>query len=85
MRSADAIELLDVRAFITTMDFGGELYHMYVRGDREDIACETIEAEVQGTTLNFRIAGKHKSQPQGKPWVHDYSYSGRFLVHWTDS
>ena len=85
MRNADAIELLDVRAFITTRSFGGELFHMYERGDREEIECEAIEAEIQGSTLTFRVTGKHKSQPEGKPWTHDYTYSGHFLVHWTDA
>ena len=85
MRSADAIELLDVRAFITTRTFGGELFHMYARGDREDIACEAIEAEVQGMTLTFRVTGRRRSQPEGKPWTHDYTYSGHFLVHWADA
>jgi hypothetical protein len=85
MRSADAIELLDVRAFITTREFGGELFHLYERGDREDIECEALEAEVQGTTLAFRVTGTRKSQPKREPWVHDYCYNGGFLVHWTDT
>ena len=41
MRNADAIELLDVRAFITTRSFGGELFRIYERGDREEMECET--------------------------------------------
>jgi hypothetical protein len=85
MRSADAIELLDVRAFITIRAFGGELFHIYERGDREEMECEAIEAEIQGTTLTFRVTGRRRSQPEGKPWTHDYTYSGHFLVHWTDA
>ena len=85
MRKADAIELLDVRVFIKTRAFGGELFHDYERGDREDVECETIDAEVQGPVLAFHLTGKHKSRPQARPWSHDYSYSGRFLVHWADA
>jgi hypothetical protein len=85
MRKADAIELLDVRAFITTRSFGGELYHIYKRGDREELECEALEAEIQGATLTFRVTGKHRSDPKGQLWTHDYTYSGHFLVHWTDA
>ena len=85
VRKADAIELLDARVFIKTKSFGGELFHAYERGDGEDVECETIEAEIQGATVTFRAAGKHRSRPKGKPWSHDYSYSGCFLVHWTDA
>ena len=69
MRSADAIELLGVRAFITTRGFGGELFHIYERGDREEIECEAIEAEIQGAALAFRVTGRHKSQPKAEPWA----------------
>jgi hypothetical protein len=84
MRKADAVELLDIRTYITVQSFGGELFHMYQRGDREDVVCETIEAEVQDAVLTFRATGKHRSDPKAKPWTHDYTYSGRFLVHWAD-
>lgn len=84
MRKADAVELLDVRTFITIESFGGELFHSYERGDREEVECETIEAEIQGAMLVFRATGKHRSDPKAKPWTHDYTYSGRFLVHWAD-
>lgn len=85
MRKADAIELLDVRTFITARSFGGELFHTYERGDREEVECDTIEAEIQDAVLTFRATGKHRSGPRAPSWVHDYSYSGRFLVHWADS
>jgi len=85
MRKADAVELLDVRTFITAQGFGGELFHRYERGDREDVECETIEAEIQGATLTLRVTGKHRSDPKAKPWTHGYTYSGRYLVHWADS
>jgi hypothetical protein len=85
MRKADAIELLDSRTFIMTRHFGGELFRTYERGDREDIECETLEAEIQGLTLTFHTTGKHKSDPKGKRWSHDYSYSGHFVVHWADA
>lgn len=85
MRKADAIELLEVRTFITTTSFGGELFRLYERGDREDVECEAIEAEIQDRTLAFRITGRHKSRPRDKPWSHDYTYNGPFLVHWADA
>lgn len=85
MRKADAVELLDVRTFITTRSFGGELFHTYERGDREEVECETLEAEIQDATLVFRATGRHRSDPKTKPWTHEYSYRGRFLVHWADS
>jgi hypothetical protein len=85
MRKADAVELLDTRTFITTRDFGGELFHSYQLGDREDVNYENIEAEIQGDLLTLRITGRHRSDPEAEPWVHDYTYCGRFLVHWTDT
>ena len=85
MRKADAVELLDVRTFITTEGFGGELFHTYERGDAEDVECQTIEAESEGTTLTFRVTGKPKSDPKAKPWTHEYTYNGCYLVHWADS
>ena len=85
MRKADAIELLDSRTFIRTKSFGGELFRTYKRGDREDIECESLEAEIQGLTLSFHAMGRHREDPKGKPWSHDYSYSGRFVVHWADA
>ena len=85
MRKADAIELLDSRTFIKTTRFGGELFRSYERGDREDIECEDLEAEIQGATLTFRATGRHKSDPRGRPWSHEYSYSGHFVVHWADA
>jgi hypothetical protein len=85
MRKADAIELLDSRTFIMTRRFGGELFRTYERGDREDIECETLEAEIQGMTLTFHATGRHKSDPKGKPWSHEYSYVGHFVVHWEDA
>jgi len=84
MRKADAIELLDSRTFIRTTDFGGELFRSYERGDRDDMECETLEAEVEGTMLTFRATGRHKSNLRGKPWSHEYSYNGHFVVHWAD-
>jgi hypothetical protein len=85
MRKADAVELLAVRTFITAQGFGGELFHRYERGDREDVECESIEAEIQGATLILRVTGKHRSDPKAEPWTHEYTYSGRYLVHWADS
>jgi len=84
MRSADAIELLDVRAFIKTNRFEGELFHPYQRGDPGDIECESIQAEIQDGTLVFHATGRHRSDPGAEPWSHDYSYHGAFMVHWTD-
>ena len=85
MRKADAIELLDSRTFITTKSFGGDLFRAYERGDREDMECETLEVEIEGTTLTFRATGRRRSNPKGKPWSHEYSYSGHFVVHWADT
>lgn len=85
MRKADAIELLDVRTFITAQSFGGELFHPYERGDREEVECESLEAEAQDATLTFRATGRHRSDPKAPPWSHDYTYHGRFIVHWADS
>ena len=85
MRKADAVELLDVRTFITATAFGGELFHRYERGDGENVECETIEAESKGSTLVFRVTGKHRSDPRAQPWTHEYTYSGHYLVHWADS
>lgn len=85
MRKADAVELLDIRTFITAQSFAGELFHAYERGDKEEVECETIEAEIEGATLTFRATGRHRSDPKAKVWIHEYSYSGRFLVHWADS
>ena len=85
MRKADAVELLDIRTFITTRDFGGELFHPHELGDRDSVNCESIEAEMQGNLLTLRITGRHRSRPEAAPWVHDYTYSGRFLVHWADA
>lgn len=85
MRKADAIELLDSRTFITTQSFGGELFRIYERGDQEDIECESLEAEIEGTMLTFRVTGRHQSSPRGKPWSHEYSYNGHFIVHWADA
>ena len=84
MRKVDAIELLDSRTFIKTKHFGGELFHTYERGDREDMECEILEAEIEGPTLTFHATGRHRSDPKGEPWSHDYSYSGHFVVHWAD-
>jgi len=83
MRRADAIELLDVRTFIKTAEFGGELFRLYERGDREDVECDAIEAETRDGLLIFRVTGKHQSRPH-KSWSHDYTYGGPFLVHWSD-
>jgi hypothetical protein len=85
MRKADAIELLDSRTFITTKSFGGELFRTYERGDREDIECDTLEAVIEGPTLTFHATGQHRSDPKARPWSHEYSYSGHFVVHWADT
>lgn len=85
MRKADAIELLDTRTFIRTRQFKGELFRTYERGDREDIEWETLEAEIQGPTLTFRATGRHRNDPRSKPWSHEYSYNGHFVVHWADA
>jgi hypothetical protein len=85
MRKVDAIELLDSRTFIRTKSFGGELFRTYERGDREDMECETLEAEIEGSILTFHATGRHRSKPKDKPWSHDYSYCGHFVVHWADA
>jgi len=49
-------------------------------GDPEDWESDTLEAALEGGFLHYRIGYKDDETGEIKTW--EYSYSGRFVVHW---
>jgi len=47
-------------------------------GEVEDWECDRLEAEIDGGCLTFRTVYIH----DGKATETDFTYNGRFMVHW---
>lgn len=81
MQKALAIELLDVRAYVKRKDYDGEPIGCL---STFAITGYDLEAEPQGANLlAFRI-GYKSDDDDSDLTLRDYTYSGRYVVHWAE-
>jgi hypothetical protein len=54
-------------------------------GDVENWECDDLEADPQGAgLLTFRVGWADESRDGGRIEFREYTYSGRYMVHWAE-